>query len=132
MGEQFCLQAGPYALLPMNRKVFSTNEEEYYLPVSVPTNICENYKLYEVDEVDSESKDAHLLEFDFINYDDGHPWFDFVFAALNQEPGCHTYRMKFVNTVTNLTTSIYFGYIIQDSNPEKPYIYMKRGEGCGS
>ena len=130
MGEQFCLQAVPYAFLPMNRKVFSANVEEYYLPVSVPAEFYESNKLYQVDEVNTTSRDAHLLEFDFIKYEDGHPWFDFVFAALNQEPGYHTYRMRFVNPVTNLTTSLYFGYIIQTNAPKKPYIYMDRGRDC--
>ena len=42
--------------------------------------------------------------------------------------GLHQYELTFINTINADNYHYYFQYIIQDDNPEKPYIYMNRKE----
>ena len=57
------------------------------------------------------------------------PWVDVKKTLLNTKIGQHTYRMDFMKDDCNIGATCWFSYIIQDNNPEKPYIYMKREDG---
>lgn len=52
-------------------------------------------------------------------------WIDVEFKHLSKFPGYHRYKISgFVGSETVL---LYFSYRVQSDNPDKPYIYMKRG-----
>lgn len=55
-------------------------------------------------------------------------WIRMKTDNLNTKPGLHIYRFQFVNPHTDDTFSIYANYVIQRSDVNKPYIYMKRNE----
>jgi hypothetical protein len=60
---------------------------------------------------------------------DGHnPWIDIKSVAMNQNPGYHMYQFTFFNTVIQQKVYLYMFYFMQLSDPDKPYIYMKRDE----
>ena len=59
------------------------------------------------------------------------PWVDIDSTILDLTVGQHTYRMTFAKPDCKLKATCWFSYIIQDNNPEKPYIYMKRDEDSG-
>lgn len=52
-------------------------------------------------------------------------WYKFKSELLNMETGYHQYRMSFRNNFTGDTCLLYFAYIIQNNNPDKPYYYME-------
>ena len=54
------------------------------------------------------------------------PWVDFKKSVLDTSIGQHVYRMDFMKAGFNIGASCWFSYIIQDNNPEKPYVYMNR------
>jgi len=49
-------------------------------------------------------------------------------ASINHNIGLHQYKISLQNNITSDVMDCYFQYIIQDDNPETPYIYMKREE----
>lgn len=55
-------------------------------------------------------------------------WIDVNPGHLDMTPGTHIYGITLVHTTCTEICRLYFTYIIQDDNPEKPYIYMKREE----
>ena len=57
------------------------------------------------------------------------PWIDIDRDILDITAGQHVYRMTFQKPDCKLKATCWFSYIIQDNNPEKPYIYMDRDEG---
>lgn len=59
--------------------------------------------------------------------DNMRPWLRVPVDVLNKDIGQHTYKLHFVNIHTSLELDLYIQYIIQDDNPDKPYIYMNRG-----
>lgn len=49
-------------------------------------------------------------------------------GKLNLEPGLHQYRIELSHHITHDTMHLYFQYIMQSDNPDKPYLYMNRKE----
>ncbi len=68
---------------------------------------------------------------DYVTRDENRPWIDIQSSILDVTAGQHTYRMTFNRLGEKLSATCWFSYIIQDNNPEKPYIYMDRGEDKG-
>lgn len=57
--------------------------------------------------------------------DNNSPWFEFPTEELNLEIGFHMYKLIYENTYTHQLQDLYFGYTIQNSNPDTSnYIYM--------
>lgn len=54
------------------------------------------------------------------------PWIDIDTDLLDKSVGLHTYIIRFESKLTGDLTFQQFSYIIQNDNPEKPYIYMNR------
>lgn len=48
--------------------------------------------------------------------------------VVSLERGIHQYEVTLVHPVTSDTVHCYFQYLIQDDNPDTPYIYMNRKE----
>ena len=63
---------------------------------------------------------------DYVEYIKYKPWVDFKKSVLDTSIGQHVYRMDFLKGELNIGASCWFSYIIQDNNPDKPYVYMKR------
>ena len=55
------------------------------------------------------------------------PWVDISKSILDVTAGSHLYRLSFIDIYTNDIFFVYFSYIIQDKDVEKPYLYMKDG-----
>ena len=68
---------------------------------------------------------------DFVERDEQRPWIDIQATILDTMTGQHVYRMTFQKPDCKLKATCWFSYIIQDNNPEKPYIYMNRDEDSG-
>ena len=102
--------------------LFSINDFGPIINIQLPKEKFTGFKLYEVMEVScNPNKD---ISFEGVKYDQIHPWVDIPAKNLNTEIGLHIYKVSFFNDTES--GSVFFGYEIQNSNPEKPYIYMTR------
>lgn len=52
-------------------------------------------------------------------------WIDIESKHLSKDPGYHRYRIS--GQCKSESVYLYFSYRIQSDNPDKPYIYMRRG-----
>lgn len=104
-------------------KIFSIHDMEYFLWIRVDSEIAKYYKFYELDEVD-ETKQYNLSIPNFCDHQSGRIWYRFNSMMLNRTPGQHVYRMHMVNIVDGNTISLYFSYIVQREDVDKPYVYM--------
>lgn len=75
-------------------------------------------------------KDPKFVEIKPINQDIiMRPWIEIESKWLDTTPGVHEYILVWEDPITIDNHLQYFTYSIQNDNPEKPYIYMKR-EKC--
>lgn len=115
-------------------RVFSISEVDYYLYVKIPPRIARAYELYQVHEI--REKEEFVCHRDLWIHEPGRIWYKFRFHMLNKDVGLHVYRLGMVNTCTGDTMHLFFSYTIQNSDPDKPYVYMNSEEGgvcgCGS
>lgn len=125
MYPSFRLNAVTHDKLSSQTKVFNLKEVDYHLFIRVPDNVYKEYEMYQLDEVDS--KVTRIIESSMIDHDRGNPWYRIIFDSLNKSIGLHTYKLCMVSTITNNTLNLYFGYVIQNDNPDRSYIYMNRG-----
>ena len=89
----------------------------------VPEDIARHFTIYQVDKfVDGVYE---LCNFSgFIDRDGLHPWISFLSGFLDKSVGQHIYRLSLVNTATHDICALYFSYIMQTENVDKPYVYM--------
>ena len=118
----FKLNAVTHDRLAGESPVFSLSEFEYFLFVRVPSDIAKCYELYQVDEI--VNKAEFICHKNLWHHDRGRVWYKFHAAMLNKHPGLHTYRLSFVNPSNMDTLQLYMGYVVQDSDPDRPYEYM--------
>lgn len=93
------------------------------LYIKLPSDLLQNFSVYEVSEIDGQSETETRFRCKCQK-----PWLEIDSDYLNITPGYHRYQIGLVNKITNDTATLYFAYIIQSNNPDKPYIYMNRGE----
>lgn len=120
----FSLNAVLRDQLSVNTKVFNIHDVEYYLWIYVDPIYSRDYRLYQIDEVDTSEK-FDLSIPDIVLHDAGRPWYRLNSTYLKRDSGKHIYRMHFVCVRdSGVVTSLYFSYIIQRNDVERPYIYM--------
>ena len=114
-----------YTELSCNRKVINRSNMPPIVHINLPDYVVNNhYILNTISEVDSDES----LSFDCCFPT---PWIDIMSSNLNCSSGMHTYRLTFLDSQNSDVLYMYFSYIIQDDNPDTPYIYMKRSEDNG-
>ena len=96
---------------------------EYFLYIHIPVEISRYYEVFQLDQV---SPVAKCMDMSFGIFREARkPWIRIISKLLDWTIGLHTYRLSLVNRISNDTTCLYFGYILQDNHPEQPYIYMR-------
>lgn len=115
--------------LPANTPVISKDELEPVLWVEVPRQVINEFQLFEVQELSEPPEDFDIEE--NCKHTCHDPWYQFTTSALCICPGLHIYRMHMKSRYTSDTISLFFGYVLQDDDPKKPYIYMDKSAGCG-
>lgn len=109
--------------------VISMTEISYWLIVKIPPEVAENYCLIEIKSCEESASDKTS---EILKYSKCHPgkiWIDIPWNFMHKEIGHHIYRLEFVNKYTDDILFLFFGYIIQNDNPEKPYYYMEHVPG---
>ena len=105
-----------------NVTVLNRNEIEYFVYLHIPENLAIHSELFGVGDLDH--VDVPIDYEDLIQRNCKRPWLRVESRLLDLTAGQHTYRFSFVNQETDDVYSLYISYIIQDDNPDKPYIYM--------
>lgn len=132
--EPKTLIASTYEEISRNSKVLNLAELDYFLYVKLEPPLTSEWYLYRIEE---KTKDGTLKKMRFPDTvrKESPTWLKFTTDFINKEIGMHSYKITFVDTVTDVLTSLWFAYIIQSDNPDKPYVYMKREEekpSCGN
>lgn len=116
----FCLKASSYPELISNRRVFNLGEVNDILEVCFPHGIK---SIYEITHI---SNPEYEVDISIYIKPTCSCWKQIMKEGLCLTPGQHDYRVKYYDSVIRTTRYMYFGYIIQDNNPDKPYVYMSR------
>lgn len=118
------IESSTYHELPINTTVLGKEQLEYYTWIHLPHDLSRDFALVQIDNIDdSLPKEVKRA---FINRKPGKPWIRIRTGALNQSIGLHRYKITLVNKTSDDVVSLYFAYIMQDNNPDKPYIYMRK------
>lgn len=110
-----------------NTIILNKDQLEDIMHVYISPEIARDFKMFEIHEL----TDSGLVELDIPeNVKMMRNWVDINMSALNQKSGQHSYRISLFNKSANTVVSLYFSYIIQDDNPDKPYVYMDGSNKC--
>ncbi len=123
--EPKTLIASSYENISKNSLVINLAELDYFLYVKLEPPLTSQWYLYRIEE---KMKDGSLKKMRFPETvrKESPTWLRFKTDFINKEIGMHQYKVTFVDTVTDVSTSLWFAYIIQNDNPDKPYVYMER------
>ena len=122
------IQSGRLSDLPLYTVMYNKADFSEIVCVKLPPQMPRDMQLIEIYNLNS-SEDLDFA--DFVTRDENRPWIDIQSSILDTTAGQHTYRMTFAKEDVKLTATCWFSYIIQDNEPEKPYIYMMR-DGASS
>lgn len=123
------LESCTYDDISKYSKVINLNTLEYFLWIHIPEDISRNFELFQIDQVSPKLSEITNFKL-FVKRDCRKPWLRITSKILDTSVGMHTYRLQFVNRCTDDVVSLYFCYIIQNDNPDKPYVYMDKDRKC--
>lgn len=110
--------------IPLHTPVIGPYQFEYYTWIHTPPCYSQHLELFQLDEI---SPDLNTIEYEGnVTAECNHPWIKVVSSILNQSVGYHLYKLSFVDIHTGDVVALYFAYIVQDGNVDKPYVYMDR------
>lgn len=122
------IQSSQLSEMPLNTKIYNSKDFSEIVCVKLPPQMPRDMDLIEIYNLNA-SEDVDFA--DQVSRAEHRPWIDISSSILDLGIGQHTYRMTFAKEGCKLKATCWFSYIIQDNNPEKPYIYMKRDEDNG-
>lgn len=117
------LEACSYNDLPKYCKVFNTNCTEYHLWIYINPEVAREAYFIDAEEIGPNADNSRMFPNTFQRM--SQCWIRANREYLNNSCGKHTVKLRFVNRYTDTDFSLYVSYIMQNDNPEKPYIYMK-------
>lgn len=119
------IQSSQLSDLPLNTRIYNSKDFDEIVCIKLPPELPRDMSLAEIYNLNA-SEDVDFA--DNVTRDEHKPWIDIDSSILDLTAGQHTYRLTFKKVDWKLTATCWFSYIIQDNNPEKPYIYMDREE----
>lgn len=115
-----------YHELPKNTPVVNKLQFEPYIWISIASARKKHLIVYEICEILEDNTKDTSNQITKYTCDKCKPWIQIQSEYMNTKVGYHLYRIGFIDPVTDDICYMFFSYIIQDDNPDKPYIYMKR------
>lgn len=117
------LEACRYEDLAKYSKVFNLSTLDYHLWIYLnPETVRQTY-FNRAFEIGPDADNSRIFPDTFVR--ESQCWIRVNMQYLNLKPGKHTIKLEFVERYDDTDFSLYISYIIQDDNPEKPYVYMK-------
>ena len=117
------IQSSQLSDLPLHTRIYNSKDFDEIVCVKLPPQMPRDMDLTEIYNLNA-SEDVDFA--DQVTRDENRPWIDISSSILDLTVGQHVYRMTFSKPECKLNATCWFSYIIQDNNPEKPYIYMDR------
>jgi len=104
---------------------------DYFIWIYLDPELCRDLHIFQVEDITAESVELPVTG--FIERTSS-CWLKITSSILDQSPGQHVCKISMVNRITHDVVNQYFSYIIQDDNPDKPYVYMnvENASGCQS
>ena len=118
------LESCRYEDLAKYSKVFNINTIEYHLWIYLNPEDVRDAVFLEAKEIGPNADNSKLYPDTFVR--DSQCWIRANTMWLDTSIGKHTIKLWFVNRYTDTDFSLYVSYYIQDDNPDKPYVYMKK------
>lgn len=117
------LEAVPYAMLGCVSKQFNVDQFDKVLWVRLCDAVTSEFDLLSIKDINS----GNIVDSSNYDYKVGSYWLGIEPAVLDLSIGYHEYELLLENRYTNMVLPIYFGYRIQNDDPDTSnYIYMKR------
>lgn len=121
------LDAVPYSKLPSHTPIINLNQFSEVIHIHLPESNCNNIILNEVHKILPKSVKIDEYLSDVVRLENK-PWIDINTSWLDLKVGHHVYKLVFKDSLLNESVTLYFGYIVQQDNPEQSYVYMDRGD----
>lgn len=122
------IQSCQLSQLPLNTVIYNAKDVSEIICVKLPPEMPRGMDLSEIYNLNASEEVDYI---DQVTRDEHKPWIDISSSILDITAGQHTYRMTFQGSGFRLKATCWFSYIIQDNNPDKPYIYMNRDDDSG-
>ena len=118
------LIACEYDKININTKVFNKDALAFGVWVNLPHYVC-SFALTKIIDISKQKYEEIEFDASTVMQDYPHPWVRIDTSILDLVSGMHIYKLVFSHIpTTKFHESVYISYIIQDDNPETPYIYM--------
>lgn len=117
------LEACSYKDLAKYSKVFNLSTLNYHLWIYLDPGTVRDAYFDKAEEIGVDADNSRIFPDTFVR--DNQCWIRVNMEYLNLKPGKHTLQLHFVERYTDTDFSLFVSYIIQDDDPEKPYVYMK-------
>lgn len=114
----------PHSEFRQYTRIINADDLEYFIWLKIPADISNRCELFQIDEILPNKQEIDYTI--FTERECGKPWIKVITEGLNQSIGQHIYKFSFIDRNTDEIDVLYFSYIIQNNNPDKPYIYMRR------
>lgn len=108
----------------MTSPVFNIGDVVGKLHVHLPMDPYNLGVLESISEEVDFTKKSSTIDLSKCEIFTAHPWLDIDVSALNLDIGHHNYQLKYFNHEFGTYVILYFTYIIQNDNPDRPYYYM--------
>ena len=120
------LNACAYKDLPSNSKVFNSMTIEYYMWVYLNPEDVRGCNFLRAEEITLGADHQGFYPDTFSR--ESQCWIRVATKFIDTSIGNHVIRLYFVECATGTEFSLYVSYYIQNDDPEKPYVYMKKPE----
>lgn len=118
------LIACEYDKININTKVFNKDALASGVWVNLPAYFS-SFALSKIIDISKQKYEEVEFDADTVMQDYPHPWVRIDASILDLVSGMHIYKLVFEPIPKNgASDAVYIAYIIQDDNPETPYVYM--------
>ena len=118
------LIACEYDKININTKLFSKDALSSGVWVNLPAYVSA-LVLTNIIDISRQKYEEVGFDADTVFQDYPHPWVRIDTGVLDLVSGMHIYKLVFEPIPNNgISETVYITYIIQDDNPETPYVYM--------
>lgn len=118
------LTACEYDTINIHTKIFNKDALSSGVWVNLPAYVS-SLALSKIIDISNQKYEEIAFDASTIIQDYPHPWVRIDTGILDLVSGMHIYKLVFESIPSNgVEESVYIAYIIQDDNPETPYVYM--------
>lgn len=123
----FYLECSTKSDLGLFSKTINRVEIDNYIWIHFPNSLSNTLTLFDIYQI-SPTPSPTKFDTHCVDQQCNRPWIKIKSYVLDLSIGYHVYCFKFLHKLTKDVVKLYTSYIIYDSVPDKPYIYMNKGK----